>query len=97
MEGGWRVAGADWSDGKSWHHDGTAPCLEKPAPQQIEIESRMLFQLGVLAHETGDDALARRYMQQRIERVSREDGNADMRAEARASFDELEERILEKR
>ena len=65
--------------------------------QQIEIESRMLFQLGVLAHETGDDALARRYMQQRIERVSREDGNADMRAEARASFDELEERILEKR
>jgi tetratricopeptide (TPR) repeat protein len=65
--------------------------------QSIEVESSMLFQLGVLAHETGDDALARRYMQQRIERVSQKDGNPDMRAEARASFDELEERILEKK
>ena len=37
VEGGWRVAGADWYDGKSWQHDGTAPCLEKPAPQQIEM------------------------------------------------------------
>ena len=37
VEGGWRVAGADWYDGRSWHHSGTAPCLEKPAPQQIEM------------------------------------------------------------
>ena len=37
VDDGFRVAGADWYDGKSWHHDGTAPCLEKPMPQPIEL------------------------------------------------------------
>jgi len=63
----------------------------------IAVESRMLFQLGVLAHETGNDELARRYMRERVERVGREDGDRAMRAEALAAQDELEERILEGR
>jgi hypothetical protein len=38
VDGGWRVAGADWyGDDNSWHSNGTAPCLEKPAPQSIEM------------------------------------------------------------
>jgi hypothetical protein len=37
VDGGWIVAGASWSDGRSWHDSGTAPCIEKPAPQSIEI------------------------------------------------------------
>lgn len=49
VDGGWRVAGADWyGDNNSWHSSGIAPCLEKPAPQPIEM--------GVVeaaAHEDG--------------------------------------------
>lgn len=49
VDGGWRVAGADWyGDNNSWHSNGTAPCLDKPAPQPIEM--------GVIeaaAHEDG--------------------------------------------
>src|SRR5687768_7438469 len=37
VDGGWIVAGANWFDGRSWHDSGTAPCIEKPAPQSIEI------------------------------------------------------------
>ena len=47
-DGGWRVAGADWYGDNSWHSNGTAPCLDKPAPQPIEM--------GVIeaaAHEDG--------------------------------------------
>lgn len=36
-EGGWNVGSADWSDAYSWHDSGTAPCIEKPAPQPIEM------------------------------------------------------------
>lgn len=36
-EGGWNVGAADWYDGKSWHDSGKAPCIEKPAPQPIEM------------------------------------------------------------
>ena len=51
VDGGWRVAGAEWWDGKSWHDDGIAPCLEKPAPQPIE--------LGVLEAAPRGDAAGR--------------------------------------
>jgi hypothetical protein len=36
-DGGWIVAGASWFAGNSWHDSGVAPCLEKPAPQPIEL------------------------------------------------------------
>lgn len=38
VDGGWVVAGAEWyGDNNSWHQQGIAPCLEKPAPQPIEM------------------------------------------------------------
>jgi tetratricopeptide (TPR) repeat protein len=61
--------------------------------RRIEAESRMLFQLGVLSFESGDDAAARRFMQRRVERVAQDGGHSDLRAEAAASVAELEERI----
>ena len=51
VDGGWIVAGANWSDGRSWHDSGIAPCLEKPAPQPIEM--------GVVEAASHDDAPGR--------------------------------------
>ena len=48
VDGGWIVAGARWFDGRSWHDNGTAPCLERPLPQPIE--------LGVVEAAEGHDA-----------------------------------------
>ncbi len=50
-EGGWNVGAADWFDGRSWHDSGKAPCVEKPAPQPIEM--------GVVEAASHDDAPGR--------------------------------------
>ena len=50
-DGGWIVAGASWFADNSWHDSGVAPCLEKPAPQPIE--------LGVVEAAERDDAPGR--------------------------------------
>jgi tetratricopeptide (TPR) repeat protein len=61
-----------------------------------EVESRMLFQLGVLAHEQGNDDEARRYMNERVEHAKR---NPDLGLldGAQSSLAELELRIAEER
>jgi hypothetical protein len=48
VDGGWIVAGGRWFDGRSWHDNGTAVCLERPLPQPIE--------LGVVEAAEGHDA-----------------------------------------
>jgi tetratricopeptide (TPR) repeat protein len=57
-----------------------------------EVESRMLFQLGVLAHEQGNDDEARRYMKERVEHARRNPG-AGLLDAAESSMTELEQRI----
>jgi hypothetical protein len=37
VEGPWIIAGASWSDGKSWHDDGTPPCLDNGAPVELGV------------------------------------------------------------
>jgi hypothetical protein len=32
-----RRAGAEWWDGKSWHDDGSAPCLDNGNPIELGI------------------------------------------------------------
>jgi len=48
-DGPWIVAGASWSDGKSWHDSGNAPCLDNG--EAIE--------LGVIEAEHYKDAPGR--------------------------------------
>lgn len=37
VEGPWIVAGASWSDGKSWHDSGTAPCLDNGEELELGV------------------------------------------------------------
>jgi tetratricopeptide (TPR) repeat protein len=62
--------------------------------QRPDVESRMLFQLGVLAHERGNNDEARRYMNERIKHARRNPGRALLDA-AESSLAELEQRIVE--
>ena len=49
VDGPWIVAGADWTDGHSWHDSGTPPCLENGKP----------IELGVIEAATYKDAPGR--------------------------------------
>src|ERR1051325_3296957 len=49
VDGPWIVAGASWTDGRSWHDNGYPPCLD--AGEQLE--------LGVLEAARSDDAPGR--------------------------------------
>ena len=61
-----------------------------------EVESRILFQMGVLAHEQGNDEEARRYMKERIEHAKRNPGLGLLDG-AQSGLAELEQRIAEER
>ena len=38
VDGSWVVAGASWSDGRSWHDNGTPTCLrDRVLPQPVEL------------------------------------------------------------
>jgi tetratricopeptide (TPR) repeat protein len=68
-------------------------CLELAGRHaRPEVESRMLFQLGVLAHEQGDNDEARRYMKERVEHARRNPGQGLLEA-AESSMAELEQRM----
>jgi hypothetical protein len=62
--------------------------------QRPDVESRMLFQLGVLAHEQGNEVEARRYMNERVEHARRNPGQGLLEP-AESSLAELEQRIAE--
>jgi hypothetical protein len=51
-DGGWIVAGASWSDGRSWHDQGTPTCLGGGA-------QRRPIELGVLEARPHGDAPGR--------------------------------------
>jgi len=36
-DGPWVVAGARWSDGRSWHDSGGAPCLDSGRPLELGV------------------------------------------------------------
>ena len=59
-----------------------------------EVESRILFQMGVLAHEQGNDDEARRLMNERVEHAKRNPGLGLLHG-AQSSLAELEQRIAE--
>jgi len=61
-----------------------------------EVESRMLFQMGVLAHEQGNDDEARRYMKERVEHA-KPNPDFGLLDSAQSSLAELELRIAEER
>jgi len=61
--------------------------------QRLEVESRMLFQLGVLAYERGSLEEARSYMKARVEHAQRNPGKG-LLEQALSTRDQLEERIL---
>jgi hypothetical protein len=37
VDGPWIVAGADWWDGKSWHDNESAPCLDNGKPIELGV------------------------------------------------------------
>jgi hypothetical protein len=37
VDGPWVIAGAEWSDGRSWHDSGSAPCLDNGKPIELGV------------------------------------------------------------